>query len=515
MKSILSPNYKSFFTTTFPGEDSGNTTPRQTPGVLWSATPPTPVSDPKLIAWSDNLARELGIQKPQTKEEIAAISGNALAPGMKPYASAYAGHQFGNWAGQLGDGRAITLGEWVRPDGQTEELQLKGAGETAYSRRGDGRAVLRSSVREYLMSEAMHHLGIPTTRALSLVSTGDAVVRDMFYDGHPRPEPGAIVLRTAPTFIRFGHFELLYARQEFDLLAQLTGTVIEKHFSQLKGDDVVVDFYREVVRRTALLMVEWMRVGFVHGVMNTDNMSILGLTIDYGPYGMLDAYDDFFTPNTTDLPGRRYAFGNQPQIAKWNLANLGTSLSPLARDVDALAAALDQYDAYFSNAFDEMMLAKMGISTQTPESLLMVERLGELLQALQPDYTLFFQLLETLSPEEQEEDLDYFSPALYGEPLPETATQFRQFLAAYRTQFSGNFTPERAALMQKTNPRFILRNYQLHEAIEALEKGDDSLFRKLETALQTPYEVRFPELNHKQPQWALTRPGCGMLSCSS
>lgn len=514
MKSLPSPNYTAFFTQAFPGDDSGSTTPRQTPGKLWSATTPTPVAAPKLLAWSADLARELDIQRPQTEEEVALISGNALAPGMKPYASCYGGHQFGNWAGQLGDGRAITLGEWMRPDGQTEELQLKGAGETAYSRRGDGRAVLRSSVREYLMSEAMHYLGIPTTRALSLVSTGDAVIRDMFYDGRPRPEPGAIVLRTAPTFVRFGHFELLYARQEFDLLAQLTGWVIERYFPHIEGENAVVDFYTEVVRRTASLLVEWMRVGFVHGVMNTDNMSILGLTIDYGPYSMLDAYDNFFTPNTTDLPGRRYAFGNQPQVAKWNLANLAASLSPLARDPQQLVAALERYDDYFSEAYDAMLLAKMGIATQTPESRLLVEKLETLLQDLQPDYTLFFQLLETLSPENGE-DLAHFAPALYSEPLPETADQLKAFLGDYRNYFSGKFPAERAALMQETNPRFILRNYQLHEAIEALEGGDDTLFRKLETALQTPYESRFPELNQKQPQWALTKPGCGMLSCSS
>ncbi len=514
MQSLLSPNYTALFHNAFPGDESGSLSSRQTPGKLWSATLPTMVAAPKLLAWSKDLARELGIQKPETEAEIALLSGNALAPGMKPYASCYGGHQFGNWAGQLGDGRAITLGEWRRPDGRTEELQLKGAGRTAYSRRGDGRAVLRSSVREYLMSEAMHHLGIPTTRALSLVETGDDVIRDMLYDGHPRPEPGAIVLRTAPTFIRFGHFELLYARQELELLAQLTGWVIERYFPEIGGENAVVDFYEEEVRRTAFLMAEWMRVGFVHGVMNTDNMSILGLTIDYGPYGMLDAYDNFFTPNTTDLPGRRYAFGNQPQVAKWNLANLAASLSPLARDPQQLVAALERYDDYFAEAYETMLLAKMGISTQSPESLLLGEKLETLLQTLQPDYTLFFQLLETI-PAEASNDLAHFMPALYSEPLAEAAALLQAFLAQYRACFSGNFSPERAALMQKTNPRFILRNYQLHEAIEALEKGDDSFFRKLEAALKTPYEVRFPELNEKQPQWALTKPGCGMLSCSS
>ncbi len=516
MKTILSPNYTAAFTAAFPGDDSRDLKPRQTPGVLWSATRPTPVAAPKLLTWSEDLGKKLGISRPQNEEEISVLGGNALAPGMKPYAGCYGGHQFGNWAGQLGDGRAIALGEWKKPDGTTEELQLKGAGPTPYSRRGDGRAVLRSSVREYLMSEAMYHLGIPTTRALSLVSTGDDVIRDILYNGNARPELGAIVLRTAPSFLRFGHFELLYSRGETELLKQLTDWVIARHYPQFQNEEnAVVRLFEEIVKRTAFLIADWLRVGFVHGVMNTDNMSILGLTIDYGPYAMLDAYDTAFTPNTTDLPGRRYAFGQQPQVAKWNLARLAMSLSPLA-EVEALDAALQSFDAHFSGAYEMMMLAKMGIGSKDEKSLLLAETLGELLQTLKPDYTLFFQQLETLSLEGDEaDDAAHFASALYKEPKAETTTLLHRFLAGYRQVIAEGNPQERTALMQRTNPRFILRNYQLHEAIEALERGGEAPLGKLGVALQTPYENRFPELAQKQPDWAVSKPGCGMLSCSS
>ena len=269
---------------------------------------------------------------------------------MQPYAANYGGHQFGHWAGQLGDGRAITLGETINAAGERWELQLKGAGPTPYSRSADGRAVLRSSIREFLCSEAMHHLGVPTTRALSLVATGEAVVRDMFYDGHPKPEPGAIVCRVAPSFIRFGNFELPASRGDNALLRQLADFCIRRDFPELRGRRRAA--LRRVVRRRSasaprVMVAHWMRVGFVHGVMNTDNMSILGLTIDYGPYGWVDNYDLDWTPNTTDAHGRRYRFGWQPKIAHWNLARLAQALSPLFTSVEPLQAGLQRYvDTY-------------------------------------------------------------------------------------------------------------------------------------------------------------------------
>src|SRR5687767_1614487 len=276
MQSISSSNYKNEFVSNFLGDESGNTRPRQTPGMLYSKVKPTPVEKVSLLAWSEELAKELGIQKPENQPETDVLGGNFVAETMQPYAANYGGHQFGNWAGQLGDGRAIVLGELICPDGSRQELQLKGAGPTPYSRRADGRAVVRSSVREFLCSEAMHHLGVPTTRALSLCATGEPVVRDMFYDGRPAPEPGAVVCRVAPSFLRFGNFEILAARDDEPLLRKLADYAITTHFPELgaPGPDTYLRWFEEVCRRTALMITHWMRVGFVHGVMNTDNMSI-------------------------------------------------------------------------------------------------------------------------------------------------------------------------------------------------------------------------------------------------
>ena len=479
---------------------------------------PTPVSNPQLIGWSEDLAGSLGYPKPTTAAETAVLAGNVLAAGMAPYANSYGGHQFGNWAGQLGDGRAITLGEWEGPDGRLTEFQLKGGGETAYSRRGDGRAVLRSSMREYLMSEAMHHLGVPTTRALSLVATGDAVVRDMFYDGNAKPEAGAIVLRTAPSFLRFGSFEILAARGEHELLAQLVDWTIEKHYPHITGTDKRGQWLTEVVARTARMAVEWMRVGFVHGVMNTDNMSILGLTIDYGPYSMLDAYDQNFTPNTTDLPGRRYAFGKQIEVVQWNLMKLANALVPLWPATEPLVEILKTFVGVGGEAYVHTHLAKMGITEVSDKAAVsLIAALEKMLQLVQPDYTLFFQLLEDLPAEDFIADADHFATALYGALSAEANAELESFCRQYRLFFADR--PAQAAMrqqiMRKTNPRFVLRNYLLHEAAVALEAGNDKPFRELEAALQKPYENPPAHLAQRPPDWARTAPGCGMLSCSS
>src|SRR6187431_224159 len=273
MQDISTIKFENKFIEHFNGDDSGSLLPRQTPGMFYSKALPTPVKNVTLLAWSDELAKELEIKKPTDQKDVDILGGNLVTSSMFPYAACYAGHQFGSWAGQLGDGRAITLGERVTSAGKSWELQLKGAGPTAYSRSADGRAVLRSSVREYLMSEAMYYLGIPTTRALSLVSTGDSVLRDMFYNGHPEYEPGAIVLRIAPSFIRFGNFEILAERNNRALSQQLCDWVITRYYSEIniQGEDRVVELFQAVAERTADMVVEWLRVGFVHGVMNTDN----------------------------------------------------------------------------------------------------------------------------------------------------------------------------------------------------------------------------------------------------
>ena len=287
---------------------------------------------------------------------------------MRPYSACYGGHQFGHWAGQLGDGRAITLAEGVGTDGARWELQLKGAGPTPYSRTADGRAVLRSSLREFLCSEAMHALGVPTTRALALVATGEAVVRDILYRGDPQPEPGAITSRVAPSFLRFGSYELPTARGDHALLEQLVAFTIARDFPHLAaahpGDAAAqrAAWFAEVCTRTAGLMAHWMRVGFVHGVMNTDNLSVLGLTIDYGPYGWVEAFDPHFTPNTTDAGQRRYRFGQQPAVAQWHLVRLAEALVPLFPDDEPLAAVLGAFDARFQAEHQRMSAAKVGLA---------------------------------------------------------------------------------------------------------------------------------------------------------
>ncbi|HEX5092009.1 MAG TPA: YdiU family protein, partial [Burkholderiales bacterium] len=382
--------------------------PRRVAKASFTRVQPTAVAAPRLLAWSEALAAELGLARP-SPEAVEALAGNRVFPGMDPYAARYGGHQFGHWAGQLGDGRALTLGELVATDGTVRELQLKGAGRTPYSRGADGRAVLRSSLREYLCSEAMACLGVPTTRALSLVATGDEVIRDMFYDGHPEPEPGAIVCRVAPTFLRFGNFQIHAATNEPDELKRLADYLIARHFPGLSYRD----WFHEVCRRTGRLMADWMRLGFVHGVMNTDNMSALGLTIDYGPYGWLEGYDPMWTPNTTDAEGRRYCYGNQPQIALWNLARFAESLLELVPKED-LEAGLELYGATYTESFRAALAAKLGLDALDDA---LAQDLFALMADAETDFTLFFRGLSAVRADAPELAAP-LRRAFYAEPSP-------------------------------------------------------------------------------------------------
>jgi len=519
-QTLSSKIFDNQFVRTFSGDETGHRGSRQTPRVLYSKTIPTPVSHPTLLAWSEELAADLGIQKPSDSTDMAILAGNLVTPSMVPYAACYGGHQFGNWAGQLGDGRAITLGEWSGPDGKSWELQLKGAGPTPYSRRADGRAVLRSSLREYLMSEAMFHLGVPTTRALSLVATGDGVVRDMFYNGNPQYEPGAIVMRVAPSFLRFGNFEILAARGEESNLRKLTDWTIEKFYPHIEGENRVTAWFGEVMERTIHLVVEWMRVGFVHGVMNTDNMSILGLTIDYGPFSFVDQYDPLFTPNTTDLPGRRYAFGRQPLVAHWNLGCLAGALTPLVADKKKLWDKLEGYSDLYLKKYRSMMANKLGLDGVRSEDVQLITRVEETLTSLQPDMTLFYQrLIELPLHMENEPDiLAHFRDSLYATPTPDQSQALYDLIKAYLTRIQTNVgtREESQRMMRESNPRFILRNYLLHQAIEEMEKGGQELFLQLQQAIREPYSSRTDTaLLVKRPEWATQKAGCSMLSCSS
>jgi uncharacterized protein YdiU (UPF0061 family) len=521
MQTLSSKIFNKEFVTTFNGDESGNLGSRQTPRMLYSKAKPTPVSNPTLLAWSDELAHELGIQKPGAEQDIFILAGNHVTPSMYPYAACYGGHQFGNWAGQLGDGRAITLGEWEAPNGKTWELQLKGAGRTPYSRRADGRAVLRSSVREYLMSEAMHYLNVSTTRALSLVSTGDQVLRDMFYNGNAAYEPGAIVMRVAPSFLRFGNFEILASRQEIENLRKLTQWTIDKFYPHISGEfeDKVVSWFREVMERTIRMVVEWLRVGFVHGVMNTDNMSILGLTIDYGPFSFLDDYDPNFTPNTTDLPGKRYAFGRQYLIAYWNLRCLGGAISPLVKDPDVLADVLGMYEEIYLQYYYSMMGNKLGLDTVKESDIALITQVEKTLSSIKPDMTIFYQLLMDLPLEwgNEEQIIEHFQVSFYKIPDSSQKQDFSNLIRTYAQRIKLNSCTREESMkkMQENNPRFILRNYLLHQAIEELENGEQQLFLKLLEAIKEPYSSKGDEFLVKKPDWANQKAGCSMLSCSS
>ncbi len=496
---------------------------RQVEGAVWSAIEPTPVAAPRVIAVSDEMLEALGLTKADAASlEFAQVfGGNALLPGMQPHASNYGGHQFGSWAGQLGDGRAITLGEAVAPDGRHWELQLKGAGPTPYSRRADGRAVLRSSIREFLCSEAMHHLGIPTTRALSLVSTGEAVVRDMFYDGRPGAEPGAIVCRAAPSFMRFGHFELPASRGDVGLLRQLVDYSVKHDYPRLRGGGEALHaaWFREIAERTARLMAEWMRVGFVHGVMNTDNMSALGLTIDYGPYGWVDDYDPDFTPNTTDAQGRRYRFGWQPRIALWNLQQLAAALSPLFKDIAPLQAGLEAYGREFARADRENIARKLGLSGCDDEALVLMRELQGWMQSAEVDMTIFFRTLG-------EHDADALTPEAFADAFYDAskrdahADALSAWLARYVERVAGDDAFDgvaRRETMRLANPKYVLRNWLAQQAIERAEAGDETGIHELLEVMRHPYDDQ-PGREHfagKRPDWARGKAGCSMLSCSS
>ncbi|MBX7080538.1 MAG: YdiU family protein [Nannocystaceae bacterium] len=516
-----------------PREDRGR---RQVLGACHSAVTPTPVAAPRLLAYSEPLAAELGLAPALLHDPafVAVLAGNAVLPGMRPFAACYGGHQFGNWAGQLGDGRAIGLGELVTPAGARVELQLKGAGPTPYSRAGDGRAVLRSSLREFACSEAMHHLGVPTTRALSLVTTGENVVRDMLYDGNPRAEPGAIVCRTAPSFLRFGNYEIFTSRGETDTLARLLEHTVRHHFPALLPTGSVADaqtwaaWFAEVCERTAAMVVHWMRVGFVHGVMNTDNMSVLGLTIDYGPYGWIDDFDLDWTPNTTDAATRRYRFGQQGQVAAWNLARLARAIAPLLPDTGALEQGLSRYVQRYGELQRRSLADKLGLHALVGDDddphgdVALVDELFATLSQTPTDMTIFFRRLGALATASFDASswLSAVQHAWYDDPVdPAARARMLAWLRRWheRCARDGDEPARRRARMDAANPKYVLRNYLAQEAIDAATAGDLSPLSTLMTVLQHPYDEQ-PEherLAAKRPEWARTRVGCSMLSCSS
>ena len=511
---------------------------RQVAGAAYSRVKPTPVKNPQLVAGAVDVAALVDLPAEIfSQTEFAQIfGGNQLLAGMDPHACCYGGHQFGNWAGQLGDGRAINLGEVRNQQGEYWTLQLKGAGPTPYSRTADGLAVLRSSVREFLCSEAMFHLGVPTTRALSLITTGEWVRRDMFYDGNPQLEAGAVVCRVAPNFTRFGNFEIFSARGDLELLKKLTDFTIRADFAHLLVDvsaeitaDVYLQWFIEVCTRTAQLMAHWMRVGFVHGVMNTDNMSILGLTIDYGPYGWLEGYDPDWTPNTTDAQGRRYRYGTQPRVALWNLAQLANAIYPLINSVELLQQALEIYRAEYERCAQCNMANKLGLSQFDPtQDQTLTDNLLQVFQSAEIDMTIFYRLLANLSLDDihqytDQQWVDIVRPAYYQQADAQAEAIMANWLRTYAQRLqqdyvmTGNDDQQRRARMNAANPKYVLRNYLAQQAIDKASEGDNSEVERLLQILRKPYDEQ-PEYESyfaKRPEWARHKAGCSMLSCSS
>jgi uncharacterized protein YdiU (UPF0061 family) len=434
----------------------------------------------------------------------------------------YGGHQFGNWAGQLGDGRAINIAE-IDANGSNWKLQLKGAGPTPYSRGSDGLAVLRSSIREYLCSEAMYNLGVPTTRALSLVKTGDLVTRDILYNGNPKDEIGAVVCRTAPSFIRFGSFQIFAARSDTKNLKKLFDYTIKQHYPELgePSKETYLLFLQEVVNRTMDMVIHWQRVGFVHGVMNTDNMSILGLTIDYGPYGWLEDYDPQWTPNTTDAQHRRYRFGNQANMALWNLTQLANAMYPLIEEVAPLQEILEASQLNYTIKYREMMASKVGLRDWSIIGKDFFKTLEKNLTQSEIDYTLFFR---ELSYEGNRSAAEFWNIVLKASYLrEEEVAKHKENWMMWYSEYAdyliaeGVDEAERAGAMKSVNPKYVLRNYMAQLAIDEAEKGNNSLVIELYDLLLNPYEEQ-PAMEKwyaKRPEWARHKVGCSMLSCSS
>ncbi|KAL4611926.1 hypothetical protein ACB092_08G161200 [Castanea dentata] len=533
------------FVTALPGDSRTDSIPREVLHACYTKVlPSAEVENPQLVAWSESVAEllELDPQEFERPDFPLLFSGAEPLAGALPYAQCYGGHQFGMWAGQLGDGRAITLGEIINSKSERWELQLKGAGKTPYSRFADGLAVLRSSIREFLCSEAMHSLGIPTTRALCLVTTGKNVPRDMFYDGNPKDEPGAIVCRVSQSFLRFGSYQIhaFRGKEDFGIVRALADYAIKHHFPHIENmsrseslsfdtgneDHSVVDLTSnkyaawtvEIAERTASLVARWQGVGFTHGVLNTDNMSILGLTIDYGPFGFLDAFDPSYTPNTTDLPGRRYCFANQPDIGLWNIAQFASTLSSaeLINEKEA-NYAMERYGTKFMDEYQAIMTKKLGLPKYNKQ---LISRLLNNLAVDKVDYTNFFRLLSNIKadPSIPEEELLVPLKAVLLDIGKERKEAWISWVTVYTEELaaSGISDEERKASMDAVNPKYVLRNYLCQSAIDAAESGDFGEVRRVLKLMERPYDEQpgMEKYARLPPAWAY-RPGVRMLSCSS
>ena len=470
------------------------------PPGFYTRLAPTPLPDPYLVAFNPAAADLIGLapEEAQRAEFAEIFCGNRLLPGFDPLAAVYAGHQFGMFVPQLGDGRAILLGEAAGAQGRWD-LQLKGAGKTPYSRMGDGRAVLRSSIREYLASEAMHALGIPTTRALAIVGSDQPVIRE-------NVESAAVLTRMAPSHVRFGSFELFSSRRQHEHVRTLADYVIDQHYPQLREARAPhLELLREVIARTAKLVAQWQAVGFCHGVMNTDNMSILGLTIDYGPYGFIEGFDWGHVCNHSDDSGR-YAYNMQPRIAHWNLYCLAQALLPLI-EVDEAETVLGEYEGQFERHYSALMRAKLGLATEQAGDAALLQDTLTLLHQARADYTSFFRRLGNFDS----------APGADNAPLRELFADrdaFAAWAGRYRARLALEAEPERKPRMDSVNPKYVLRNYLAETAIrKAADERDYGEIARLMLVLARPYDEQ-PAMQayaEPAPQWASAL----SVSCSS
>lgn len=475
------------------------------PPAFYTRLNPTPLPSPYLVCASDAAAALIGLDPRESSSEdfLQVFSGNVVHPRSKPLAAVYSGHQFGVWAGQLGDGRAILLGEAKAPGEPrgTLELQLKGSGKTPYSRMGDGRAVLRSSIREFLCSEAMAGLGIPTSRALCVIGSDLRVMREM-------PETTAVVTRMAQSFVRFGSFEHWFYQQRPDELTALAGYVLTQSYPELREEArPYTALLREVTRRTAELVAQWQAVGFMHGVLNTDNMSILGITLDYGPYGFMEAYDPAHICNHTDQQGR-YSYRMQPRIGEWNCYALGQAMVSLIDDVDEVHDALSVYKPAFDAKMAALWQAKLGLRGSEDGDDQLVAGLLEILARNRVDFPLFFRRLSGLKSDDPGADAPLRDLFLDRPAFDAWSVEYR-----FRLRREQSIDTARKQRMDQVNPKYVLRNYLAQVAIEKAQQKDFSEVQRLLHLLQRPYDEQ-PEHDayaELPPDWA-----AGIeVSCSS
>jgi len=472
------------------------------PPAFYTRLMPTPLPSPHFIAASAPAAALVGLDVADLARPdfVEVFTGNKVAARSQPLAAVYSGHQFGVWAGQLGDGRAITLGDIATASGPIE-LQLKGAGRTPYSRMGDGRAVLRSSIREFLCSEAMAALGIPTTRALTLTGSPQSVARETL-------ETASVVTRMAPTFVRFGSFEHWAARERIDELRTLADYVIANFYPELQdAANPYRELLAEVTRRTGRMIAGWQAVGFMHGVMNTDNMSILGLTLDYGPFGFMEAFDMRHICNHTDQGGR-YSYANQVPVGHWNCFALGNALLPLIGATEDAEAALDEYRPAFGDHMAALLHAKLGLKETRDDDSTLFDATFQLMQDNHADFTLFFRRLGDLQIDGPDGD------ALLRDLFIDRAA-FDAWAVTYRERLrvEGSVDAERRTAMNAVNPKYILRNYLAQTAIEQAQNGDFSGVTRLQAVLARPFDEQPENASYAAlpPDWAAHLE----VSCSS